>query len=205
MRRRKLHAERITSVSEEMLVASGVPRRYWNAQLSAIEGEPEYKVMLGQYMDRIHEHTDEGMGLLLYGGFETGKSSLAIVVLKEAIHRGGIAHFISSRDIPSAYFEAAELEAAFGDPIVIKDRIRRSNLIVIDDLGAESFDQKGPAGAEIERVLREAYEEMQTVIMTTNAADPKDLEGKFTQGVVSLLGRITTQIEVKTSQWRKKK
>jgi len=202
MRRRELQPERKYPVTEEVLINSGVPRKFWEASLSAIEGDPEYRRLILDYMEVIHEHVAEGHGLLLRGGYGSGKTSLAVVLLKEVIQRGGIAHFVQSRDLPAVYFDSATIDRSFDEPIVIRDRIAAANLVVIDDLGSEPFDTHGNAGVLIENVLRDRYNDIQTVIITTNCS-MGELRARFTKGVVSLLSRITTAIDVDTDQWQK--
>lgn len=201
MQRRRIEKEPFASVTEDILLASGVPRRYWDASLDAVEGDPSFKETLRQFRERVHEHATDGMGLLLHGPFNTGKSCLAVVVLKAVVQRGGIAHFTPTENIPAIYYEDATIDVSFDEPVVIKDRMRRANLIILDDLGAESFDTHGPAGAKLERIIRTAYEEMQMLVVTTNLSMEK-IEAKFTKGVVSLLQRITTGVEIVTEQWR---
>jgi|GEM_PF-1855019 len=202
MRRRELKPESVASVTEDMLINSGVPRKFWNAQLGAVDGDPEFKSLIREFMRDIHEHAKDGMGLLLRGSYGSGKTSLAVTLLKVAIQRGGLAHFVQSRDLPAVYFDDATIDRSFEEPIVIKDRLRTCNLIVIDDLGAESFDTHGNAGALIEGVLRDAYNEEQIVVVTTNCNEG-ELRSRFNKGVISLLHRMTTAVEINSDQWQK--
>ncbi len=202
--KRKVQPERVTSVTRELLVASGVPERFWDAQITDIEGDPKYKQAMIRYVQDIDVNANAGKGLRIFGGFSTGKTSLAVIALKEVIQRGGVGHFLEVKDIPKVFYEGMVVELPDYTEITVAERLRRCNLIILDDLGGESFDPHGAAGGEIERVLRDAYNNRAAVIVTMNFPDDPDesvIDKRYTPAVVSLLRRITYRLVVKTDQW----
>jgi DNA replication protein DnaC len=200
--KRKVQPERVASVTRELLIASGVPERFWTAQITDVTGRPKYKDVITRYVRDIDVNANGGKGLRILGGFNTGKTSLAVIAMKEVIQRGGVAHFLEAKDIPRVFYDGMLVELPDYTEITVAERLRRCNLIVLDDLGAEGFDPKGAAGAEIERVLRDAYSSLTAVIVTMNFPDEGELEKRYTPAVVSLLRRITYRLVVKTDQWK---
>jgi len=202
MRRRVIGSERVNTISEDMLVRSGVPERYWNARLESIKGEPSFKDLFRKFVVGIHRFVNRGSGLRLLGEFNTGKTCLAVVALKEVLQRGGTVFFLSAKDVPKVYYEDATAEGMWDEGYRISTLVKTVHLLVLDDLGAEGFDPKGAAGAELERVLRTRYETVGSIIITTNLSQAA-IQTRYTSAVVSLLGRITERIIVSTDQWKR--
>lgn len=199
--RRRIGSKRVASITEDMLVRAGVPERYWGAQLSSIKGEPDFKTKMKTFLLGIHNFVNKGDGLRFLGDYNTGKTCLAVVALKEVLQRGGSAFFLSVKDVPKVYYEGSVAEGLWDDGYKVSDLVRMVHLLIFDDLGAEGFDPKGAAGAELERVLRTRYETIGSILITTNLTQEL-IQTRYTSAVVSLLGRITKRIVVQTDQWK---
>jgi DNA replication protein DnaC len=119
---------------------------------------------------------EKGVGLILYGGYGTGKSRLGFTVLKEAAVMGctiGVLDIL--RDFENFEGADAAIERAF-----------ESDLIFIDDLGAKSYEW---IGQKIRIVIDEVNRNQKSVIISTNL-NPKELVNFLDDRTVSRLIEI---------------
>ena len=119
---------------------------------------------------------EKGVGLILYGGYGTGKSRLGFTLLKEAAVMGcsiGVLDIL--RDFENFEGADAAIERAF-----------ESDLIFIDDLGAKSYDW---IGQKIRIVIDEVNRNQKSVIISTNL-NPKELVNFLEERTVSRLLEI---------------
>jgi len=119
---------------------------------------------------------EKGVGLILHGGYGTGKSRLGYTVLKESAVMGCKVSVLDMlRDFET--FESAD--------IAIKSALE-SDLIFIDDLGAKSYDW---IGQKIRIVIDEVNRNQKSVIISTNL-NPKELINFLEERTVSRLLEI---------------
>jgi DNA replication protein DnaC len=184
-------------VTRGTLHSAGIPERYWKVSLSKLE-ESDAKKKLIKYLVTVHKRIAEGQGLFLYGGFETGKTSAGIAILKETIRRGGSVYFLRARHLLRAIYDNEETPDGLD---LVRKRLREVDLLMLDDLGAEGFDSKNMGGAELEGVFRDRYDRNLPILVTSNYA-PEKLKTKYTEGIVNIIRRTVTVIQIKTAQWK---
>lgn len=200
--KRLITEERSASINRGMLIRSNVPERYWYTQIDAIKGNPSYKAKLVKYCADIAQNTEHGRGLYIYGDHRTGKTALAVFVLKEVLMHRGLVYFLPARDITAVYYDGMLTPTDFlsGEAVPVKSRMKMCNLVVLDDLGAEGFNPKRGAGAELERLFREQYENNGAVVVTGNR-NPSDLADHYTTAIADLILRMTSHVKVDSAQW----
>lgn len=200
--KRPLRPNRSNGLNEGMLVRSNIPQRYWKVQLDAISGSPPFKEKINDYCLEIAKNIEERRGIYIFGRHGSGKTSLAVFVMKEVLMHAGKTYFLPARDITEVYYSNLMTPADHlsGESVPVKERLRECHLVVLDDLGAESWNPQKAGGAELERFLREQYESMGTVIIT-GVIPPAELGNRYTQPVQSLIQRMTRDVKVASSQW----
>lgn len=154
--------KRFQGVTFEALVARGIPRSL----------EPGWKAVQ-EYRSQLKAATDEGMGLILTGNVGTGKTTLAVAILRELLETstrrsGQIIPMISLIDNLVTMQRMDKTEAA-----EYEQRIRRCELLVLDDLGGENTTQPW-VQAKVDSIITERYNRMKSIIVTTNL-DPDAL------------------------------
>ena len=88
-------------IVRESLVRAQIPANYWKFRFVDIPDEALYKGAIWTVLTRMHHFNDEdhkwgGWGLFLWGPVGTGKTSIASMLLKGGIARGGRSLFIDS-------------------------------------------------------------------------------------------------------------
>ncbi len=86
------------------------------------------------YADNLGENMKQGIGLFLRGGVGTGKTTLAVCVMRKALDMGIEARLVNMASL-------ADSLLSLKDPIerkVFETMLRETKVIVFDDVGAES-------------------------------------------------------------------
>lgn len=197
MRRHKLSSKRIVPITRVSLHAAGIPDRYWGTSLQTIK-DSDHKKKLIRYLTTVHERVDKGKGLYIYGGFETGKTSAAVAIMKEVIRRGGSAYFLRSRHLLRAIYDNEETPDGLD---LIRRRLQEVDILCLDDLGAEGFNAKKGGGAELEGVFRDRYDARLPILVTSNYA-PQKLPTIYPEAIVDIIRRTVAVIQIETTQWK---
>lgn len=155
--------------ASERLLAARIPKRFEKKTLDSY---------LTKGPDRLREELksnaksyaktfsrDEDRGIVLYGGTGTGKTHLAVGMLKEIINRGysGVYYNVTEllNDLRSSYSKDSDLTEHS-----LLERIHTADIVVFDDVGAEA-----PSNWVLDRLylmFNRRYENAKPVIITTN-------------------------------------
>ena len=134
----------------------------------------------------IHERVNNGDGLLIHGVLSTGKTAMAVLFAKEVIRRGGVITFIPMSDFMDIKVKDLKVK---GEEETIMERVHRSHLVILDDLGTETFGKNANGLAALEGILRSIYNNKASVIVTSNRLSA-ELAKEYPSSIVSLLKRI---------------
>lgn len=138
-------------------------------------------------------------GLLLKGNCGTGKTHLAVAILRETAEAGIPGMFMV---VPNLL---AKLRASFGQKdgkaAELVEAAKNAPLLVLDDLGAE--DPKPWVTELIYVLINHRYEHMLPTVITTNCGG-KELEAVFGRRIVSRLSEMTVPVNIQAADWRMK-
>lgn len=136
----------------------GTDMKSWNFD-NDDQRRPELSAAMAKYAADFRQHLSDGNGLLLYGSVGTGKTYLAACVANAVITQGYSARMTNFTDISNDLWGAE-------DKAVYMEELRRFDLLILDDLGAE---RKNEYMQEIVyNVIDARYRAGKPVIVTTN-------------------------------------
>lgn len=158
-------SERLTP---KILLNASIGREYWKVSISQIPKGLNYRNSLQEIVDNLHEEEPQGKGAIFHGSYGTGKSSSAAIVLKAGLCRGGQGYFVRALDLKQAHDKSWATLTPEG--ITVWDMVTRSQLVVVDDLGAEAQSEygRGPDTRVVEALIRARYDNRLATYITTN-------------------------------------
>lgn len=125
----------------------------------------DWKALSGVSKPKIHElasgaFIDRAEDVVLAGPVGTGKTHLAIALGVEATRRRHRVLFVRAADLVQQLLEARETRSL----VSLKQKLLRTKLLVIDELGFVPFDRAG--GELLFNVFAERYERRSTMVTT---------------------------------------
>ena len=157
---------RAGEIFEHLLKGSMIPRRFENKTLDGyVAKEPwqiEAKEKVSAYCRDIVEIAESGKCLVLLGGVGTGKTHLAICMLKAMISEGGTGVFLSVSDLILSIRSTWNTGGTAEKMNLYCD----AHLLVLDEVGVQ-------AGTENERqilfsIINRRYNEMKPTVLISN-------------------------------------
>lgn len=197
----RIPGHRVRLSTEHMLLMQ-IPRRHWKVTFG--QAQESVQEVIGPYLADIEARLDNGEGLMLWGDNSTGKSGAACVIAMEARRLGEPVLFITEMDLINAKFE----DRAFGSPedgMLLVDRARTVDLLVLDDLG------KGTDSAFTRRFVEELFRErianLRTTVVTTNIdlrEGPDELVGRYSKSMVEVMKESIVPYQIKGENVRER-
>jgi len=160
---------------DAMIAAARIPKRYEHCELSNFTtdfpGADGSAAMAQISASRFVREYDprEGKGLLLVGGIGTGKTHLAVGILKELITtRGSACLFCDYREL------LKQIQNSYNDSVKATELqvlrpVFESEVLVLDELGAVKPSEW--VWDTVSLILNTRYNDNRTTIITTNFAD----------------------------------
>jgi DNA replication protein DnaC len=161
--------------SGTLVSAARIPKRYEHCELSNFTADfpgADRSISLAQITaSRFVQEFDprDGKGLLLVGGIGTGKTHLAVGILKELIAlRGSACLFCDYREL------LKEIQNCYNDSVKATElQVLRpvfdADVLVLDELGAVKPSEW--VWDTVSLILNTRYNDNRTTIITTNFAD----------------------------------
>lgn len=154
---------------------AGIPKRYasmsfdWLLEHGTFPAEnKEAYAIVKAYADNLKYNLDSGKGLILRGPAGTGKTSIAVSVLKKAIDMGKGGMMIS---MPSLLDTMLALSKGPSDIYIEFERkVRNIPILLLDDFGAE-YGKSEWVAAKVDDIIIDRYNRMKPIILTTNYSD----------------------------------
>lgn len=154
---------------------AGIPKRYatmsfdWLREHGTFpaENKKAYAIVKA-YADNLKYNLDFGKGLILRGPAGTGKTSIAVSVLKRAIDMGKGGMMISMPNLLDNMLTLSK-----GDNVAFMDyerKLRNIPLLLLDDFGAE-YSKSEWVSAKVESIIIDRYNRMKPIVLTTNYSD----------------------------------
>lgn len=136
--------------------------------------------MVNEYAADLKANLKAGRGLILKGPVGTGKTSLAIATMRRAMDLKFTCFFIPMVSLLDTIFTMRDTEEKYR----FEQRIRNTNLLVLDDLGAE-YDQQWVL-AKVDSIVTERYNRLRSTIITTNLGH-NDLMNRYNKRILDRL------------------
>ena len=152
--------------------AVGIPKRYYDMDFDWLrkhgsfpKENTEAYAVVKEYSHNLKENLESGKGLILRGPAGTGKTSIAVSLLKEAMRLGKGCMMIS---MPSLLDIMLTLQN--GDRVAFSNyeqKLRNIPLLLLDDFGAE-YSKSDWVHTKVESIIIGRYHNEKPVILTTN-------------------------------------
>lgn len=183
-------------------VASAIPARYRGVSFDrppvsdmARDMTTRHVVQAARsYLDELDANIEAGKGIWFMGGTGTGKTTLGMLIAKEALAAGktvGVYFTPKLLNRIRQTYQEAESEDAYGQ---FFNRVTSVDLLYIDDLGSERHTDW--VVEQLYAVINERYENQRPLIVTSNADNdvidegPKKLKEQIGSRTVSRLIEI---------------
>ncbi len=171
-------------------VDSVIPRRYRDVSLEIARNDgvkPIVLKVIGDFIESLDSHLDQGRGLWLTGNVGTGKTALAMLISKSALENG---RTVAIYSLPKLLARVrATYEKDFGGDSYTEffARLVSLDLLHIDDLGVEK--RSDWVLEQLYSIVNERYEMERSMLVTTNL-DQEALEEQIGERTVSRLIEI---------------
>jgi DNA replication protein DnaC len=177
-------------------VASAIPARYRGVSfdrppVSDMERSLESRAVVRtarNYIDNLDENLGAGRGLWLMGTPGTGKTSLAMLVAKEAMARGKTAAVYFTPQLLTRIrvtYGASDVASTYD---AFFKRLTSVDLLYIDDLGSER--QTDWVVEQLYAIVNERYEQKGAMLLTSNAKYDKNLGKAMEDGQKQLEDQV---------------
>jgi DNA replication protein DnaC len=165
---------------------AGINRRYHGAnfhRLRPTRNEDEYAKAL-EYCANLEANIAAGRGMILRGPVGTGKTTLGVAVLQEAIMQGKGVMFVPTASLLDNIFtlKATNIE----EWARYEDRLRKAGLLLLDDLGTETDKSEGWVITKLDAIISERYNRMLPVLITTNLTSD-GIRSKYAERIIDRL------------------
>ena len=194
--------KKVVGINEKQLINAGIRERYADVSFNTlkIDGDiRENAKLVYSYAKKINYYVQNGIGLILAGGYGTLKTTLAVCVLKEYINSGGYGLFIPMSSLMDNLYS---MKARNVDEwVTFENRLRNTSLLVIDDLGGE--DTTAPwVLQKVNSIITERYNRKKAIIITTNL-NKQDLENTYSGRIIDRLKSANYYIAFNSPSQRK--
>lgn len=183
---------------------ANIPRKFTNKNLSGFvaRNQKQKEILHGakSFLKtfRGNSHDQPGKGLLMTGREGTGKTHLAVAILKEVISKGYKGLYWN---VPELFLELRRRmdDSAEESEADIFDVARRADLLVLDDLGAERTSDYVLDRLYV--LINRRYEDDSATIITTNRTLP-ELKQQLSPRIASRIAEMCVTMEFPEGDFR---
>lgn len=154
---------------------AGIPKRYYDMSFTWLkengsfpkENKEAYRIV-NEYRQNLEQNLNTGKGLILRGPAGTGKTSLGVCLLKEALAIGKGCLMLSMPNLLDNMLTLSK-----GDNVAFmnyEQKLRNIPLLLLDDFGAE-YSKSEWVAAKVESIIIDRYNRMRPIILTTNYSE----------------------------------
>lgn len=167
-----------SSLGVELLSIANVPERFWKMTLDDYEftGKlAQFKPLFLAYINNLSQMHSDGCSLVLMGSNGCGKTMLASIIMQEALKRYYSSYYLTVTDLIERTFSGENLTSLIS-----------CDILVLDELGAETKLKSQSEVVTIERLLKFREEKKLPTIICTNL-NKKEVSTRYGNTVYSLL------------------
>jgi DNA replication protein DnaC len=171
-------------------IASVIPAKYRGVSFDrppVTEIEPMVVRVVRSYVEDLDANLDAGKGLWLMGDTGTGKTTLAMLISKQALASGRAVAIYSLPKLLARIRRTYDAEAGQDSYLALFELLTSVDLLHIDDLGAEK--RSDWVLEQLYALVNERYEAQRSILVTTNL-DEAALEDQIGPRTVSRLVEI---------------
>jgi DNA replication protein DnaC len=178
-------------------LSSVIPDKYRNVSFDRFpvpeleQDNPTVVRTVRTFVRKCDENIAAGRGLWFMGDVGTGKTTLAMIVAKEALRRG---HSVAIYSVPRllSRIRASVYSEARDDPYLeLFTKLATVDLLHLEDLGAQK--QTDWVLEQLYSLINERYERQRSLVVTTNTST-EDLAEQIGQRTLSRLSEMTQQL-----------
>lgn len=165
---------RLQARTQTLLANARIPKRYEHCELSNFSTDfPDAhrslslaRITANKFVEEYDPH--DGSGLLLIGNIGTGKTHLAVSIIRELILKGIPCLFYDYRDLIKEIQDSYNATVQATELGILRP-VFETEVLLLDELGAmKPTDWKGDT---ISLILNSRYNQSRTTIITTNFRD----------------------------------
>ncbi len=187
---------------------AGIDEEFWEIGEKGWEWEGDVGALKAtrQFVDNIEKNKREGMGLIFAGLNGRGKTSLSVLILKEAIRKGYSAYCITVAELLEVIKGTADRNYERAEENKIKyDDIKDKDFLVLDNMDSEYVAKNGPDFniAKFDMLCRYRSRNHMPTIITTNYSKGEFLEN-YRTSINSLLSGKNLFVIVPGEDYRPK-
>ncbi len=171
-------------------VSSVIPPRYRGVSFErppVPQIEPMVVRVVRTWVENLEDNLASGKGLWLMGDTGTGKTTLAMLVSKEALAQGHSVAIYSLPKLLARIRRTYDAEPGGDSYLQFFERLTSVDLLHLDDLGAERSTEW--VIEQLYALINERYESQRSIVVTTNL-DQAQLEEQIGPRTVSRLVEI---------------
>ncbi|MDQ6817650.1 MAG: ATP-binding protein [Actinomycetota bacterium] len=183
---------RVVALAKARSLSAVIPKRYRDVAFErppVTEIDPAIVAATRRFAQTIDEKLAAGRGLWFMGPVGTGKTTLAMLVSKAALHAG---RSVAIYSLPRLLNEIRETHRADRSHVDLLDRLTAVDLLHIDDVGAERTNEW--VLEELYSIVNSRYEDGRSIVITTNILDREALCEQITERTVSRLTEMCDEL-----------
>lgn len=184
-------------------IRANISKEFWHIDLNNFDGDPKAMRLVEKYCNNLKEARESGFGFLFMGENGVGKTSLSIIVLKEAIKQGYKAFYITLPEIFKQIYLGYKHTSVL---VELKRILYNTDFLVIGELGKD-YHRRGSElfmVSEFDSIFRERRGDLRPLIMDTNLNET-EIEETYGQSLISLFKSRLKFVTMKGGDYRKKK
>jgi len=151
-------------LTEETRIRAGIGVDHWDTRVHRVPDRCAHKKTIRDYIRAIHVHDADGLGLVLYGHVESGKTSLGSIVLRNALARGARVFSIRCRTMINRLLSKHPGKLPLSE-IPLMQGLLGVNFLMIDEYTPDPMEWKQ---ALFEEVVASRCADRKPTIVTTN-------------------------------------
>lgn len=189
-------------VAEFEIEKARIPKRYADSSLDSFELYPDVREIVIKAQKYVNGYSKiSHRGLFIYGSTGSGKTHIAVSILKALIERGHDGVFYNIVDLLD------EIRSTYDpdNPTNPKSRLERDmqrQVIVLDDFGVQKTSSW--VADRLYALINRRYQDCKTLIITSNYK-LDDLKIKIDDRIYSRMNEMLEPLEFKSNDFRRRK